>query len=220
MLEIDRVNHSFGEKNILSDVYLKCDSGEIVGLLGRNGSGKSTLLKIIFGSLKAYNQNILINGTYLEKPFLEENTISYLPQNGFLPPKNKVKNLINLYIENKEKRNKVLNDKKIKKELNKRVRELSGGTLKYLEILIMLNQPSKFILLDEPFSGISPIDIEVITSILNKHKKDKGIIITDHQYETVLNHSDRLYLLYNGICKVIKDNKELEFYNYLPEGRL
>ncbi|MGB1040662.1 MAG: ABC transporter ATP-binding protein, partial [Flavobacteriales bacterium] len=72
----------------------------------------------------------------------------------------------------------------------------------------------------EPFSGISPIDTELVVNQINNQKKEKGIIYTDHNYNKVIDNCDRFYLLYNGICKEINNLKDLEFYNYLPKGRL
>jgi len=84
-LHIDSIKKSFNNKNILQDIYLKINSGDIVGLLGRNGSGKSTLLNIIFGTLEAESKFIKINDTVYEKVYMNKNIVNYLPQNDFLP---------------------------------------------------------------------------------------------------------------------------------------
>ncbi len=67
ILEIDSVIKSFDVKQILTDIYLKCQTGDIIGILGRNGTGKSTLLKILFGTLKAENSFIKINGKVYDR---------------------------------------------------------------------------------------------------------------------------------------------------------
>ena len=81
----DSIRKSFNEKQVLTDVFLKCQTGDIIGLLGRNGSGKSTLLKIIFGTLHTDYKHITINEVLTDTPFKEPGTISYLPQDDFLP---------------------------------------------------------------------------------------------------------------------------------------
>ena len=85
-LEIDSVTLSFNGRKVLSDIYLKCDTGEIVGLIGRNGAGKSCLLKLLFGSLQGENQSIRLNKTYSRKPYAIPRTIHYLHQDGFAMP--------------------------------------------------------------------------------------------------------------------------------------
>ncbi|MBL3656282.1 ATP-binding cassette domain-containing protein [Fulvivirga sediminis] len=82
-LEIDGVSLSFSGRTILNNIYLQCQTGEIIGLLGRNGSGKSSLMKMIFGSLKGDHQSVRINGRYHEQAFSEPKTIHFMPQNGF-----------------------------------------------------------------------------------------------------------------------------------------
>ncbi len=82
-LEVDSVNLAFGGRKILTDVYLKCETGDVVGLLGRNGSGKSSLMKIIFGTLRGESQSVRLNGQYVKQLFKSPNTVHYLPQDGF-----------------------------------------------------------------------------------------------------------------------------------------
>jgi ABC-type multidrug transport system ATPase subunit len=84
---------------IISDVYLKCETSEIIGLLGRNGSGKSTLLRIIFGILSAQNKCIRIDGYVKNKPSEILKEISYLHQEQFIPNHFSVKKAISLSID-------------------------------------------------------------------------------------------------------------------------
>ena len=97
ILQIDSINKSFTNRQILKDIYLKVNIGDIVGILGRNGSGKSTLLKIIFRTLEAESKFIKIGDKVFDKAYLNKNTINYLPQNDFLPKQVKVKDIIKLY---------------------------------------------------------------------------------------------------------------------------
>ena len=98
--------------------------------------------------------------------------------------------------------------------------ELSGGQRRIIEIYLILKKTSEIIFLDEPFSNISPLYIEKIKSLLEIEKKQKVIILTDHNYEVVIDISDEIYLLKNGCTKLIKNINELEDYNYLIPGTL
>jgi len=88
------------------------------------------------------------------------------------------------------------------------------------EIYICLNSKAKLILLDEPFSHLSPLYIERIKRLLHNLKKERAIILTDHMYRHILDTSDDLYLLKNGSTKLVKKISELEDYNYLKTGTL
>lgn len=138
LLEIDSVQKSFDNKNILSDVYLKCETNDIIGLLGRNGSGKSTLLKIIFGITSADFKFIRIDGSVKTKTKDLFNEISYLPQDNCIPSVFTVKKAIELSI-SKDRIPEFYSDEMMRKMLDKKISHLSGGELRYLEIKIILN---------------------------------------------------------------------------------
>lgn len=213
MLEIDSVTKSFGTRNILSGCYLNCRKGEVVGLLGRNGSGKSTLLKIIFGSVKAdfmhlrIDEEIVIRGNTSKK-------IAYLPQQSFLPSFFRVRQLLS------EVSPKLLTAP-ILSYLNKinanTVNHLSGGELKFLECLWILSRAAPYILLDEPFSGISPLQIELIQEAILLSSQQKGIILTDHLYHPLLKISERIVMLNNNAIYSINDEDDLIRHHYLPD---
>lgn len=103
--------------------------------------------------------------------------------------------------------------------LNNQVNSLSGGELRYLEIKLLLSLPSKFILLDEPFNGLSPILAEVIIEMIKQYSKSKGIILTDHDYHNVMDVANKYYLLNDGCLKAINDKEDLINWGYLnPEA--
>jgi ABC-type multidrug transport system ATPase subunit len=214
-LEVSGVLHRIGNRNILTDIYIGCYTGEIIGLLGRNGCGKSTLLKIIFGSLPNEDKNIRINGTSYPRPFSEGNLIAYLPQKHFLPPYLSIHRLISIFIRSPAKRKRIIEDERITAHLQKKVGELSGGTLRYLEIILLLNLDTCFVLLDEPFSGVEPIYKDIIKMLLKEYSHDKGFIITDHDYGHILEISTKIILLTNGVCKSINGLEDLKKWNYL-----
>jgi len=213
-LHIDSITKSFGKKDILKDIYLSCETGNICGLLGRNGSGKSTLFQIIFGTIKGDTQYIKFNDIILKNQSDRKNRIAYLPQHSFLPKNIKIKNLIDLLCA-KENNAKISQSKFIQPFLNETPNTLSGGELRIVEVLLIIYSRAEFILLDEPFHSLSPKTVAEIKTII-KQQTDKGFIISDHQYHDVLDISDNIFLLSDTHLKPIKDLTELKRFNYLP----
>jgi ABC-type multidrug transport system ATPase subunit len=219
-LEVDSILMSYGTKELLTDVYLACETGNIIGLLGRNGSGKSTLLKIIFGTLRAVNSNIRINGRPCPYPYQLKDQVAYLPQHRFLPTDISVRKIINIFIADKGAKQTIKENERIGPHLDKHVDQLSSGELRYLEIMLLLNLDVKFVLMDEPFSGMEPLYKERIAELIKAYRHAKGFIITDHDYRNIISTSTQLILLTNGVCKHIQSLDQLESFNYLPPGTL
>jgi len=219
LLEIDSVIKSFNGRQILTDIYLKCETGEIIGILGRNGTGKSTLLKILFGVLSADNKFIRIDGKVLSQPYKTSNELCYLPQHDFLPKQLSVKKITKLYLLANQV-DSFLDDPILKALVNNKTSNISGGELRYLEIKLLLNIDCKFILLDEPFNGVSPLMIDSLKGLIIEKSKMKGIILTDHDYRNVLDVATRYCLFFDGGVKEIKDKTELVKWGYLSESRI
>lgn len=207
-LFVDSITKSYNNKVILSDVFLSCEIGEVKGLIGRNGCGKSTLLKIIFGVESAENKFVKIDGKLIKNTADCKGLVSYLPQNHFLPNGIKVGRIINLFLQ-KKYRKKLFSNAFVMTLLDKTSQELSGGQRRIVEILLLIHSNSKFILLDEPFNGVSPILKEYIAECILEVKKEKGIIITDHDYENVLKLADNITFLKEGYLREIKDRRQL-----------
>ena len=215
-LEADSIHLQFGGRTILSDVYLRCATGEILGIIGRNGCGKSSLLKIIFGSLQGESQSVRLDNTYTSRLFTCPHAVKYLPQNGLLPQGMKVKTALNICIPNAEVQNQVSAFPEISVHLQVRVGALSGGIRRFLEIVLLLYSEAHFVLLDEPFSHLSPVLIESLYPKVSAQAQQKGIILTDHYYQHVLNLSTRLLLLRNGKTHPACKEQELVDLGYLP----
>lgn len=218
-LELDSIQKQFDFKLVLSDVYLKCETGEIIGLLGRNGSGKSTLLKIIFGILDADYKFVRIDGVIKSKTSNLFNEVSYLPQDNFIPVNLSVKKAISLSVSNKFI-DVFYDDAMINSIKEKYIKHLSGGELRYLEIKLILFNQSKFVLLDEPYNGLSPIMIDNINNLILENASRKGIIITDHNYENVIKISNRLVLMKEGKTYHLNNKNELVDKGYLKVDRI
>lgn len=216
---MDSIQKRFDEKSVLTDVYLKCETGDIIGLLGRNGSGKSTLLKIIFGIQAADNKFIRVDGIIKDKTSELLREISYLHQENFIPSNFSVRKAISLSID-KESIAAFYDDELITSLKGKNIKQLSGGELRYLEIKLILSNSSKFVLLDEPYNGLSPVMAEKTNVLIVENSKRKGIIITDHNYEKVIQVATKLILMKEGKVHHLKDKSELIGKGYLSEGML
>lgn len=215
-MHVDSVIKSYGTRQVLTDVYIACNKGEIVGLLGRNGSGKSTLLKIIFGSLEADSKFVKVGDKLINGLFDNRNLINYLPQDNFLPNHIKIKTIINLFCD-KHDALLIAENPLIKPHLNKKSRQLSGGEKRVLEIFLIIYSNAKYILIDEPFNGVAPVYKEEIKKMIQEQSKNKGFIITDHDYRNILDISTRIIVIHDGGTKEIKNKEDLIYWGYIPE---
>jgi len=218
-LHVDSVTKNFGLRQVLTDVFISCTKGEIIGLLGRNGSGKSTLLKIIFGSLNADNKYVKVNDKHLKGLYSNIDIIQYLPQDSFLPKHIKVEETIKVFCKKQQAIN-LLELELVRPHLRKRSAELSGGEQRVIEVLIMIYSEAEYLLFDEPFNGLGPLHIEIIKDLIKAHSDRKGFIITDHDYRNVLDISTGIILMHDGGTKVIKDKNDLVRWGYLPSSSL
>lgn len=219
VLEVDSVQKHFDFKSILSDVYLKCETGDIIGVLGRNGSGKSTLLKVVFGIVQADFKFVRIDGIVKSNTRELFTDISYLIQDNFIPKNFSVRKAISLSLE-KCRIEGFYKDEMIQSIQNRKIAHLSGGELRYLEIKLLLSNSSKFVLLDEPYNGLSPIMIEKINALIVENAKTKGVVITDHNYENVIKISTKLMLMKEGKMHHLNDKSELMEKGYLKAGMI
>jgi ABC-type multidrug transport system ATPase subunit len=213
-LHIDSIQKSYDNKPVLNDTFISCKTGEIIGLLGRNGSGKTTLMQIVFGSLQAENKYINVDGKILHNLFDNRNIIHFLPQFDFLPQHIKIKTIISLFCD-KESTKKLIENPIFKPLLNLKINQLSGGEKRIVSVYALLYSNAEFILLDEPFNGIAPIQREEIQKIILEQSPNKGIIISDHDYRSVLEIATKIILLHDDGTKIINDQNELIEWGYL-----
>lgn len=212
-LEVDSVIKMYGETTILADVYLSCVPGDIIGLFGRNGTGKSTLLRIIFGSLKGDRSCIRINGKIQKKAAYRSGLLGFLPQEGYLPNNLSLSECVELLL-GKEYRKDFFADKHLFRIRKSKVSEMSGGEKRYAEIKLILWGKAPFILLDEPFQGLSPIVSESIREHIKIASQSKGIILTDHNFREVHKCVNRIMLLNDCYLKELRDPNDLIPFGY------
>jgi ABC-type multidrug transport system ATPase subunit len=190
LLEADSMWLEYGGRKILQSIHIQVARGRVTGLLGRNGTGKSSLLKMIFGTMRGQSQSVRVDRHYVTHPYLEKNLIRYLPQHHFAPANLHIEKLCSIYgvsfadmIEDSPELSTIRKEK---------IGRLSGGKIRLIETLL---SPVEFVLLDEPFTHLSPLNIEKIARLITQQKIRKGIILSDHMYEQVLNVSDATYVL-------------------------
>ncbi len=216
-LHVDSVIKSFDNRQVLTDIFLACERGEIIGLLGRNGTGKSTLLKIIFGSQQAERKFVKVDGRIVNGIFGNSKQVNYLPQHNFLPSHVNVQRIIEVFC---SRTNSVLVSKHhlIEPMLKLKYRELSGGEKRILEIFLIVYSNSKYTLIDEPFNGIAPVYKDEIKRIITEQSRHKGFIITDHDYRNVLDVATRIIIIHDGGTKEVKSKEDLVDWGYIPKA--
>ncbi len=214
-LKVYYARKSFGAKKVLENISFTLSQGEIVGVFGKNGSGKSTLLKILFGTLKATALDLRINDIPIKsKDIISKRHIGYLPQELFLPKHTMVRDVIPLFYDGDDQ-DLIFRAPFIENIAAKKTGVLSMGEKRYLELLLVANLEHPFLLLDEPFSMIEPLYKEKIKEFLISLKAKKGIILTDHYYQDVLDVTDKNILLKNGVSYEIHSTEDLQQMNYL-----
>ena len=213
ILEVDGVMLSFGINRILQNVYLKCTTGNVTGLLGRNGCGKSCLMKIIIGDPLTEDKSIRINGKSLLGSSRLPEDLRYLPQHNFVPDSLSLERIfddfeidIEAFIESFPE---------FEQYRGMKMAHLSGGVKRILELYLVLKSKSKFVILDEPFSHIMPVHVDTIKNLILEEKSNKGILVSDHLYEHIMQISDEVYMIKNGRTFPIKSVEELHENGYV-----
>jgi ABC-type multidrug transport system ATPase subunit len=200
-LEADSINLRFGENVVLSDIYAHFTTGNITGILGRNGCGKSSLFKIIFGTQNADYATIRVDNVY-NRSLYKTQQVKYLPQNFIIPANITVRKAISLLDSDAAKCG--LYFKTYNIDLNSRMETLSGGQRRLVEIISFLNTKSHFVILDEPFTHLMPLQIESLKELLLSYKNEKCLIISDHQYRHIIDIADSIYLLKDAKTHLLK----------------
>lgn len=198
-LILDSIFFRVPEISILEGAYLKVEAGQVTVIVGRNGSGKSTLLKVAAGQYKATAGITIIDGERIHNKSLNKRyrKIGYLPQDTMLPPDISVKRLIKSLPES----DRLTEDPLIQKIYHQKTIQLSGGEKRYLETAILFHFDRKYILLDEPFTGVEPSIIDLLIDRIRKEANSgKGILLTDHMHRYISIVADIGYLIHNKQC--------------------
>ena len=230
-LIINKISKSYGNKLVVRDISVSIKRGEIVGLLGPNGAGKTTTFYIIVGLVKPDVGSIFIDKLEVSNlPIYKRGImgISYLPQEASIfrgmNVEDNLLSIIEIHEKNKNKQEIILQNLLNEFDIN-HVRKsksivLSGGERRRLEIARTLASNPKYLLLDEPLTGIDPVSIEEIKLIIRKLKqKNIGVLITDHNVRETLKIVDKVYIVNEGMIffsgdpnEAISDDRIKKFY--------
>src|SRR5580700_3635451 len=235
-LSAEEIGKSYRGRRVVSGVSLHVDQGEVVGLLGPNGAGKTTSFYIIVGLIPSDTGRVLIDNQEITSVpmYLRARNfgISYLPQEPSIFRKLTAEENILAVLEaqplgNRERRTraeKLINQLNLGHIRTTRGYALSGGERRRVEIARALCIQPKFILLDEPFSGIDPIAVLELQKIIFDLKASGiGVLITDHNVRETLSVTDRAYIMAEG--RIFRSGTPRELGNdvevrriYLGEG--
>jgi len=217
-LELDSIRLSFNGRTILSDVYMKCETGKITGLLGRNGQGKSCLFNIIYGELEPEERSVRFDKISVPNARARPDLLRILPQFDFIPKAftiGRVLDDFDLDYTELEKRFSEFASKH-----NFKLKNLSGGQYRFLQTYVILKTNSRFAILDEPFTHLMPLQIEKMIDLIKEEKVNKGLLITDHLYQHIIDLADDIYVLSSGKTHRIKQKSEIEDLGYAVAARI
>lgn len=211
-LVVDSVVVRFGEKTVLSGGYITSQTGKVTGLLGRNGTGKSCMFRALMGGLKVDYVIVHIDEIPVDRKKIGLR-IKYLPQDRMLPRGMTLKRAFELY--------KVdfwefaLRFPQYSGYFNTQIWEMSGGEARLAELYLVLMTEGEFCILDEPFSQISPLNIEAVHEMIREKSREKGIIVTDHNYEAISKVADNLFVIADGYTFPVESREDLVRHGYL-----
>ncbi len=209
-LETVEISKSYRGRRVVNDVSVHVSRGEIVGLLGPNGAGKTTSFYMVVGLISPDSGKVMLDGVDLTgMPMFQraQHGISYLPQEASVFRKLSVEDNLMAILqtrrltsgERREKMNKLIDQMGLETVRRSKGFQLSGGERRRVEIARSLAIEPSFLLLDEPFSGIDPIQVLELQRIILDLKRDGlGILVTDHNVRETLTVTDRAYIINAG----------------------
>ena len=209
-LVVENIAKAFGKRQVVRDVSLSLQRGEVVGLLGPNGAGKTTCFYMIMGLIGVDSGTISIDGENVTRLPMYQRArlgVGYLPQEASIFRGMTVEENVLAVAELVEKDraarmaqvDSLLSELHVEHLRHQAATSLSGGERRRVEIARALASRPSFMLLDEPFTGIDPLAISDISDLVRYLKqRGLGVLITDHQVRETLQIVDRAYVMYDG----------------------
>ena len=200
LLEIKKLNKSFDNKKILTDINLSISGGKIVGLLGKNGSGKSTLIKLINDLLTPSSGEILVNGK--EIGVESKKVISYLPERTYLNKQMKVSEIIDQFKDfyqdfDIEKAIRLLKDLDL--DINQSLTKMSKGMQEKVGLVLVMSRKADLYVLDEPLGGVDPATRDyILDTILSNFNEKASVIISTHLISDIERILDEVIFIDKG----------------------
>ena len=205
MLKVKNITKKYGELLAVDNLSFEVNDGEIFGLLGENGAGKTTTFRVIMGLLEPNDGTVLLNGKKIDYNVTDE--IGFVTEERSLLTKLTVKEQIEFYgtlkglsVEEIEKRlDKWLERFEIKSYKNRKIKELSKGNQQKVQFISAVIHEPKLLILDEPFTGLDPINVKLIKdAIIELKEKGCSIIFSSHQMEYIEDFCEKLIILVKG----------------------
>lgn len=205
MLKVSHVTKYYDDFRAVNDLSFEIKEGEIFGLLGVNGAGKTTTFRMIMGLLDKTNGEITLDGKKIDYTLTDQ--IGFLTEERSLITSKTVLEQAIYYgvlkgMTEKEVENKLdeyLEEFNIKEYKNKKIKELSKGNQQKIQFIISILHNPRLLILDEPFSGLDPINVEMFKKIILRLKKNKTMIIfSSHMMEHIEYFCDSLVILVKG----------------------
>ena len=209
-LKIENLTKTYGDFKALNHVSLEAENGKILGILGRNGAGKTTTIKSIMGIIEPEEGSSTFDGIDIRKAKV---SIGYLPEERGLYVNAVVKDQLLYFamLNGMDKKaafteiKKLLEEFKIPGYLNKKVKTLSKGNKQKIQLISAILHKPQMVILDEPFSGLDPVNIELFKStVLDLKKSGATILFSSHRMEDVEEMCDRIVMLNKG--NVVENN--------------
>lgn len=203
-INVNNVCKTFGDKKVLEGISLSCESGKALGLLGRNGAGKTTTIRIIMGIFPADSGEILLDGKPINRNKLK---IGYLPEErGLYPKKIIMEQLVYLAelrglkaSEAKKSARELLEKLEMSEYENKKLDTLSKGNQQKIQLIATLTCDPDIVILDEPFSGLDPVNAMMLKDTVKELiAKGKIVIFSSHQMNYVEEFCSDIAIINNG----------------------
>ena len=220
-LKSENIWKKYGKRDVVKEVSISVNRGEVVGLLGPNGAGKTTTFYMITGMIHPNKGKIFLDDTNITNLPMYKRArfgVGYLAQEPSVFTQLSVEDNLKLVLElseyskqeQKDRLEQLLDEFSITHIRKSRAYTLSGGERRRTEIARSLVMNPDFMLLDEPFAGVDPLAVEDIQQIvLSLKKKNIGVLVTDHNVRETLAITDRAYLLFEGSILKSGTGKEL-----------
>ena len=211
LLEINNLNKSFDNKEILKDINLSIQHGKIIGLLGKNGVGKTTLIKLINDLLTPTSGEILIKG---QKIGVEtKKVISYLPERTYLNKQMKVSEVISYFEDfydnfDSNKAKKLLKDLDL--DINQKLTKMSKGMQEKVQLVLVMSRSADLYILDEPLGGVDPATRDyILDTILSNFNENASVIISTHLISDIEKILDEVIFIDKGQIVLQSDADKL-----------
>ena len=216
ILELKNIEKSFGEKQVLTGVSFKAEGGKAFGLLGRNGAGKTTSIRILMDVFPANSGEVLIDGQPID---YNKIGIGYLPEERGLYPKKIIIDQLTYFAELKGMSRKEavqsidywLGRLGMTEYRNKKLETLSKGNQQKIQLITALAHDPDIIILDEPFSGLDPVNAMLLKDVVKEQiAKGKIVLFSSHQMSYIEEFCDSIAILNNGVVALHGDLHDIK----------